>query len=87
MHSSNLKPQNFLSDIEHFDYTKHCPFDCEVPGDCGYEVKMTEGVIQVISCKGEGNSQECKIVHPFPDLQEFFDDQNVLLALSTHGPM
>ena len=48
---------------------------------------MVDGVIQVMSCTSSDGSKECKVIHPFPDLQEFFDDQNVLLALSTHGPM
>jgi hypothetical protein len=77
-----------FSDPEYYDFSKNPPFDQEVPGDCGYEVEMVDGVIQVISCKRDGNNdKECKTIHPFPDLQEFFNDQNVLLALSTHGPM
>ena len=54
---------------------------------------MIDGVIQVTACKRQIASDVVvsdtgnPVVHPRPNLQEFFEDQNVLLALSTHGPM
>ncbi|XP_048588124.1 AMP deaminase 2 isoform X2 [Nematostella vectensis] len=70
------------------DFSKESPFDCEVQGDCGYAVEMIDGVIQVISCRRDHKNRPSNCtVHPFPDLQEFFEDQNILLALSTHGPI
>ena len=64
-----------------------------MPGDCGYLFEMIDGVIQVTACKRQIASDVVvsdtgnPVVHPWPNLQEFFEDQNVLLALSTHGPM
>lgn len=69
------------------------PYDIEIPGDCGYLFEMSDGVIQVSACKRRTDgdsvvSEDAKPVeHPRPNLEEFFEDQNILLALSTHGPM
>ena len=74
-------------------FSVQSPYDIEVPGDCGYLFEMIDGVIQITACKRntDGNvtiSDSAKPVeHPRPNLQEFFEDQNILLALSTHGPM
>lgn len=54
---------------------------------------MVDGVIQITACKrttdGKATVSEKAepVEHPHPNLQEFFEDQNILLALSTHGPM
>ena len=70
------------------------PFkDIEIPEDCGYKFEMIDGVIQIISSDTpnldstlfEANGKPKK--HPYPSLQEFFADYNIVLALSTHGPM
>ena len=64
-----------------------------MPGDCGYLFEMIDGVMQITACKRQTNgnatvSEQAKPVeHARPNLDEFFEDQNVLLALSTHGPM
>lgn len=70
------------------------PFkDIEIPEDCGYKFEMIDGVIQIISADTpnldstlfEANGKPKK--HPYPSLQEFFADYNIVLALSTHGPI
>ena len=70
------------------------PFkDIEIPEDCWYKFEMIDGVIQIISADTpnldstlfEANGKPKK--HPYPSLQEFFADYNIVLALSTHGPM
>ena len=69
------------------------PYDIEVPGDCGYLFDMIDGVVQITACKritsglATVNDNAKAVEHPKPNLQEFFEDQNILLALSTHGPM
>ena len=74
------------------DGSKWKPFEIEdVPDDNGYTFEMVDGVFQVIGCKrnlsGEPNTKRKPIVHPYPSIDEFMEDQNVLLALSTHGPV
>ena len=62
-----------------------------LPGDNGYTFEMVDGVFQIMSCKrnlnGEPNTKRKPFIHPFPCIDEFMEDQNVLLALSTHGPV
>ena len=74
-------------------YSVVSPFDCDVPGDCGYVYEMIDGVVQVTGCKRNISGSETvdingkPTIYSLPNLQEFFEDQNILLALSTHGPM
>ena len=68
------------------------PFEAgNIPGDCGYTFEIVDGVFQLIECtrnvNGEPSTKRKPIVHPFPSIDEFMEDQNVLLALSTHGPV
>ena len=67
------------------------PFEGELPDDNGLSFEMVDGVFQVMGCKrnmnGEPNSKRKPVVHPYPHIDEFMEDQNVLLALSTHGPV
>eukprot|EP00795_Rhopilema_esculentum_P016443 gene16443-7856_t len=73
------------------DGSKWMPFHGEIPGDSGYTFEMVDGVFQVTGCRrsidGEPNKKQKPVIHPFPCIEEFLDDQNVLLALSTHGPV
>lgn len=54
---------------------------------------MIDGVYHITACKRDVTSDFTvsdsaqPVMHPAPNLQEFFEDQNILLALSTHGPM
>ncbi|KAJ7333077.1 AMP deaminase 3 [Desmophyllum pertusum] len=74
-------------------YSVQSPYDIDIPGDCGYLFDMSDGVIQITACKRDSTSnvtvnEDAKpVMHPGPNLQEFFADQNILLALSTHGPI
>ena len=83
----------FLSDSCLQSSSVESPYNIEVPGDCGYLFEMVDGVIQITACKrttdGKATVSEKAepVEHPHPNLQEFFGDQNILLALSTHGPM
>lgn len=67
------------------------PFECDIPGDCGYNVELVDGVFQVISCKlmhnGNAGKERKGTMHPYPCINEFMEDQKFLLALSTHGPV
>ena len=65
----------------------------DIPEDCGYKFKMVDGVLEIIGADHpnpdsplfEANGKPKK--HPYPTLQEFFADYNIVLALCTHGPM
>ncbi len=67
------------------------PFEGEIPEDNGYSFEMVDGVFQITGCKralnGEPNEKQKPVVHPYPCIDEFMEDQNVLLALSIHGPV
>jgi len=74
------------------DGSKWQPYEAgDVPGDIGYMFNMVDGVFQIIGCKhmlnGELNIKKEPVIHPYPSIDEFMEDQNVLLALSTHGPV
>ncbi|XP_078381801.1 AMP deaminase 2-like isoform X2 [Oculina patagonica] len=74
-------------------FSVQSPYEIDIPGDCGYLFEMIDGVIQITACKRNVSadatvSESAKpVIHPVPNLQEFFEDQNILLALSTHGPI
>lgn len=74
-------------------FSVQSPYDIEVPGDCGYLFEMIDGVVQITACKRKMSSMATvsdssqPVIHHSPSLEEFFEDQNILLALSTHGPI
>ena len=67
------------------------PFNSEAPKDLGYTFEIEDGVFQITGCKrfanGEVNSKTESVIHPIPSIEEFIEDHNVMLALSTHGPV
>ena len=63
------------------------PFECEIPGDNGYNVEMVNGVFQVSGCRFVRGHTDQRVNHPYPCIEEFMEDQKILLALSTHGPV
>ena len=63
------------------------PFECEIPGDNGYNVEMVNGVFQVSGCRFVREHTDQPVNHPYPCIEEFMEDQKILLALSTHGPV
>ena len=62
------------------------PYICDIPGDSGYEFELIDGVFRVYSDKNSERTSTA-VIHPMPRIEEFMEDQKVLLALSTHGPM
>lgn len=94
-----LKIKSLLTVLCTFQESEHLkadgsvwkPFEGELPDDNGFSFEMVDGVFQVMGCKrninGEPNSKRKPLVHPYPHIEEFMEDQNVLLALSTHGPV
>ena len=79
------------SDHVKADGTVWEPFNCDVPGDNGYTFAVVDGVFQITGCRkdidGKPNTKKKPVIHPFPCIEEFMEDQNVLLALSSHGPV
>eukprot|EP00794_Sanderia_malayensis_P011005 gene11005-12168_t len=59
--------------------------------DIGYTFDMVDGVFKITGCKrivnGKINKKTNPLLHPFPSIDEFMEDYNVMLALSTHGPV
>ena len=73
------------------DGSKWVPFNSETPGDIGYTFDIKDGIFKITGCKllinGEHNPKTEPVIHPLPSIEEFIEDHNVLLALSTHGPV
>ena len=50
-----------------------------------------DGIFQITGCKrivnGKANTKKEAVTHPFPSVNEFIEDHNVMMALSTHGPV
>ena len=90
---TNLKIFLFFKDTCLQPFSVQSPYEIEVPGDCGYLFEMIDGVVQITACKRKMSSMVTvtdspkPVIHHSPSLEEFFEDQNILLALSTHGPM
>ena len=58
------------------------PFTRDIPASAGYSLRMVSGVMHVFSGDNE------KLVYgPIYSRQEFIDDQNMLFALITNGPL
>ena len=76
------------------DGTRWDPFaDTETPDAQlkKYSYEMKDGVFQITGClegprEGE-KGEKGEYVYPYPCIEEFMEDQKVLLALSTHGPV
>ena len=90
---TNLLVFLFFKDTCLQPFSVQSPYEIEVPGDCGYLFEMIDGVVQITACKRKMSSMDTvtdnpkPVIHHSPSLEEFFEDQNILLALSTHGPM
>jgi len=58
------------------------PFGRDLPPSAGYKLHMVNGVMHIFS------SDDDKLVYgPICSRQEFIDDQNMLFALITNGPL
>eukprot|EP00092_Neocalanus_flemingeri_P075416 GFUD01093427.1.p1 GENE.GFUD01093427.1~~GFUD01093427.1.p1 ORF type:complete len:789 (-),score=232.98 GFUD01093427.1:236-2602(-) len=66
--------------------TETDPWDCPVPEDCGYKMKIVKGVFQVY--RNEEDLQEDKnIDYKVPDLAMFVSDMHHLCAMIADGPL
>ena len=62
------------------------PWECEFLDDCGYEIKIVEGVYQIY--KNEDQLlKNSPIDYPFPRLDEFVRDMHLMCALIADGPL
>lgn len=77
-----------LEDNDHLvpDGTVWSPFDCEVKSSGNHTFELKNGVFQITGNKIRKSSSR-DYVYPYPCIEEFMEDQKVLLALSTHGPV
>ena len=63
------------------------PFRTEdLPANLGYHLKMKAGVIYIYPDEAAANRDEPK-PYPYPNLDDFLDDMNFLLALIAQGPV
>uniref|UniRef100_A0A8D3D957 AMP deaminase n=1 Tax=Scophthalmus maximus TaxID=52904 RepID=A0A8D3D957_SCOMX len=54
-----------------------------MPPDMGYGCKMVDGVMHVYTTR----SSHCVLDLPYPDLQDYIADMNVMMALIINGPV
>uniref|UniRef100_A0A6I8P4N2 AMP deaminase n=3 Tax=Ornithorhynchus anatinus TaxID=9258 RepID=A0A6I8P4N2_ORNAN len=75
----------------HPPVTEQHPYEhCEpasMPEDLGFGLRMVNGVVHVYTGRGEPEEQNSELELPYPDLQEFVADVNVLMALIINGPI
>ncbi|XP_036199742.1 AMP deaminase 2 isoform X1 [Myotis myotis] len=64
---------------------EHCE-PSTMPGDLGLGLRMVRGVVHVYT-RREPDEQCSEVELPYPDLQEFVADVNVLMALIINGPI
>jgi len=57
------------------------PFSREIPSSAGYQLRMIDGVMHVFSAEKQ------LVYGPIYSRQDFIDDQNMLFALITNGPL
>ena len=64
---------------------KRNPFDVEIPGDCGYVLRMESGVMHVYRDAVAMEADDP--VWEVPDRLEFLNDQNILFMILADGPL
>ncbi|KAK7810451.1 hypothetical protein U0070_002847 [Myodes glareolus] len=63
------------------------PFRTEdLPANLGYHLKMKDGVIYIYPDEAAASREEPR-PYPYPNLDDFLDDMNFLLALIAQGPV
>lgn len=72
-------------DDEEVTDTKKNPFDVEIPGDCGYVLRMKNGVMHVYRDAVAMEADDP--VWEVPDRLEFLTDQNILFMILADGPL
>ncbi|XP_063307979.1 AMP deaminase 2 isoform X2 [Pelobates fuscus] len=74
----------------HPPFSEHHPYKvCDpskMPHDLGFGLKMVDGVVHVYT-KRDITDVSTEMDLPYPDLQEFVADMNVLMALIINGPI
>lgn len=73
---------NFVDDPENPPTVGNDPFARDVPPTAGYRLHMMNGVMHVFS-----SDDDTLVYGPIYSRQEFIDDQNMLFALITNGPL
>uniref|UniRef100_A0A3B4U005 AMP deaminase n=1 Tax=Seriola dumerili TaxID=41447 RepID=A0A3B4U005_SERDU len=58
-----------------------------MPPDMGYGCKMVDGVMHVYTTRSIMENPQCELDLPYPDLQEYIADMNVMMALIINGPV
>ncbi|KAL6111463.1 ampd2 [Pungitius sinensis] len=73
----------------HPPVSKTHPYDMDpknMPGDTGYGCKMVGGLVHVYS-KKTNMDKSTELDLPYPDLTEYIEDMNVMMALIINGPV
>ncbi|KAF7695363.1 AMP deaminase 2 isoform X1 [Silurus meridionalis] len=85
-------PETFVSGDApvHAPGSKTHPYEgldsANLPPDMGYSCKMIDGVIHVFTHKSN-MEKATELELPYPDLQEYIADMNVMMALIINGPV
>ncbi|KAK7126362.1 hypothetical protein R3I94_017746 [Phoxinus phoxinus] len=73
----------------HMPVSETHPYDgrhmTSLPPDAGYTCAMLDGVIHVYTAQNQDKSTELDL--PYPDLQEYIADMNVMMSLIINGPV
>ncbi|XP_042882584.1 AMP deaminase 2-like isoform X7 [Penaeus japonicus] len=62
------------------------PWKIDVPENCGYEIRMMDGVFQVYPNEEAVRRNE-SLSYPYPNLARYIQDLNLLCALIANGPV
>jgi len=73
---------NFVDDPSNPPTVGNDPFARDILPSAGYKLHMVNGVMHVFS----GHDEQL-VYGPIHSRQEFIDDQNMLFALITNGPL
>ncbi|KAK7136551.1 hypothetical protein R3I93_016777 [Phoxinus phoxinus] len=73
----------------HMPVSETHPYDgrhmTSLPPDAGYTCAMLDGVVHVYTAQNQDKSTELDL--PYPDLQEYIADMNVMMSLIINGPV
>ncbi|XP_071547699.1 AMP deaminase 2-like [Panulirus ornatus] len=62
------------------------PWKTDVPENCGYNIRMLDGVFQVYTSE-EALQQNEHLPYSYPNLSRYIQDMNLLCALIANGPV
>lgn len=62
------------------------PFAVDIPGSCGYVMRMIDGVMRVYASQASLDN-DVPVNYTYPDLMQFLTDQNLLFCLIADGPL